>query len=251
MPLLGPLTETIGVLLRHCSIRKYKPNPIPDEWLDAIVSAAQAASSSSHMQAYTIIAVTNDVTRSKLGELCGEANRTFMVQCPLFLVWCADLNRLDAVVEEAAGLQVPADIEHLLIASVDTALAAQNAALAAESLGLGIVYVGGIRNHPAGVSKLLGLPRLTFPLFGMSIGFPDENPLQRPRLPRSVVFHEGRYDAGAWKEDIVEYDSEHSRYTNERSGGHSSISWTGRMADRIANSRSGFATFLKDQGFRL
>lgn len=246
----SPLTDTIGTLLRHRSIRKYKPDPIPEDWLDDIVAAAQAASSSSHMQAYTVIAVSDADMRSKLGVLCGEANRKFMEQSPLFLVWVADLNRLDAVVGEAAGLQVPADIEHLLIASVDTALAAQNAASAAESLGLGIVYVGGIRNDPAGVSELLGLPRLTMPLFGMSVGFPDESPLKRPRLPRRVIFHEERYAAG-WREGIAEFDADHARYTNERSGGRSSVSWSARMADRVANSRSGLSEFLKRQGFRL
>ncbi|RXZ80051.1 NADPH-dependent oxidoreductase [Paenibacillaceae bacterium] len=242
-------TETIAGLLGHRTIRRYKTDAIAEGDIEAILNAAQAASSSSHMQAYSIVGVKEESLKSRLGELCGPANRTFIEQSPLFLVWCADLYRLDAVVRERGGLSVPGDTEHLLISTVDTALAAQNAAVAAESLGLGIVYVGGIRNHPQEVSDLLQLPELTFPLFGMSIGYPDEQPIPRPRLPRTAIYHEERYSTDGWRQGMEEYDRLHAQYVNERSNGRQSLSWSERMVQRLEDTKTGIDLFLKNRGF--
>ncbi len=79
-------------------------------------------------------------------------------------------------------------IELMLIASVDAALVAQNVLVAAESLGLGGVYVGGIRNDPDKMSELLNLPDRVYPVFGLCLGWPDQDPDRKPRLPQSLVF---------------------------------------------------------------
>ena len=75
------------------------------------------------------------------------------------------------------------------MAAVDVALAAQNAVLAAESLGLGTCYIGGIRNQPRAIIELLGLPRLMFPITGLTLGWPDTPANPRPRLPQAAVLH--------------------------------------------------------------
>ena len=91
--------------------------------------------------------------------------------------------------------QVTDYVENFLVAAVDVAIAAQNAALAAESLGLGMCYIGSIRNNTARVIELLELPRLVFPVVGMTIGWPAAQPMIRPRLPVSAVLHWEKYDA--------------------------------------------------------
>ena len=92
------------------------------------------------------------------------------------------------------------------MAAVDAAIAMQTAALAAESLGLGMCYIGGIRNDPEQVIELLELPRLVFPLSGMTLGWPAVEPFIRPRLPLGAVLHWERYDVGAEAEALAAYD---------------------------------------------
>ncbi|MGP0791023.1 nitroreductase NfsA, partial [Escherichia coli] len=76
---------------------------------------------------------------------------------------------------------------------VDTAMMAQNALIAAASLGLGGVYIGGLRNNIEAVTKLLKLPQHVLPLFGLCLGWPADNPDLKPRLPASILLHENSY----------------------------------------------------------
>ncbi|WP_438875237.1 nitroreductase family protein, partial [Bacillus cereus group sp. Bce033] len=88
-----------------------------------------------------------------------------------FLVFCADMKRPTEAAERTGAKVVRGMTEQLLVASVDVALMAQNVAIAAESEGLGICYIGGIRNNPAAVSDLLRLPKHVYPVFGMCLGY--------------------------------------------------------------------------------
>src|SRR5208337_5491894 len=100
-----------------------------------------------------------------------------------------DLSRLDRVCELRHYKQITEYVENFLMAAVDATIASQSAALAAESLGLGICYIGSIRNNPREVISLLGLPRLVFPIMGMTVGWPAAKPHIRPRLPIRAVLH--------------------------------------------------------------
>jgi FMN reductase (NADPH) len=102
--------------------------------------------------------------------------------------------------------QVAEHVESFLIAAVDASLAMQNAALAAESLGLGMCYIGAIRNQPAEVIELLGLPQLVFPVSGMTLGWPAIEPFIRPRLPLNAVLHWEAYGTEGEQEALAEYD---------------------------------------------
>ena len=99
-------------------------------------------------------------------------------------------------------------VENLLLAVVDTAIAAQNATLAAESLGLGCCYIGAIRNSPREVIELLDLPHLTFPLVGMTVGWPLQESMIRPRLPLEAVLHWEQYDHQNESVHLEKYDQE-------------------------------------------
>jgi len=184
---------TLDLIHAHGSVRAYKPDAVPDALLETIVIAAQRASTSSNLQAYSVIAVTDAVRRARLTELCGK--QAHIAQAPLFLAWCADLARLERVCALRGYTQVTRYVENFLIAALDAVIAAQNAALAAESLGLGICYIGSIRNNPREVIELLGLPRLVFPIVGMTVGYPAQPPPLRPRLPLEAILHRERYNA--------------------------------------------------------
>jgi len=197
--------STIDLIHKHVSTRCYKSEPLPVSVVETIISAAQCASTSSNLQAYSVIAVQDAGKRLQLSELCG--NQAHIREAPVFLAWCADLARLERACQLRGFTQVTEYTENFLIAAMDVAIAAQNAALAAESLGLGICYIGSIRNNPIEVIKLLGLPRLIFPVIGMTIGWPATEGNIKPRLPLGSVLHWENYDCADEEECLRAYDA--------------------------------------------
>ena len=195
------VTPTIELIHRHGSVRSYKPDPVPLSMIDQIVTAGQQASTSSNLQTYSVVATTDLEKKQKIQEICNDQKH--ISQAPIFLLWCADFSRLKRVCE-IQGYSVEAGyIENFMVAAVDAAIAMQNAALAAESLGLGFCYIGALRNDPDAVIDLFGLPDLVFPVAGMTLGWPEKPPRIRPRLPLGAVLH--------WDE----YQQDDTRYLGE------------------------------------
>jgi FMN reductase (NADPH) len=172
--------------------------------IETIVAAAQRSSTSSNLQMWSVIAVTDANSRARLAPLCG--NQEHIAEAPVFLVWCADLSRLDRACQLCSYSQVTEYVENFLVAAVDCVIAAQTAALAAESLGLGICYIGGVRTHPQRIVDLLALPRLVFPITGMTLGWPATTPALRPRLPLNAVLHWETYDRSHEDQALRDYD---------------------------------------------
>lgn len=253
--------DTIGTLLGHRSIRRFLPDEVSEAQVATMVAAAQSASTSSDVQAWSVIEVRDADRRASLADLSN--NRIHVRQAPVSLVWVADLARNHALVEQHDGGAEAAVtgrvLEAGLVAFIDTALAAQNAAIAAESMGLGICYLGGVRNEPEQVSALLGLPQHTFALFGMCVGVPDPDqlPQRRPRLPLSIVRHTETYNSdgqlagmAAFDETIATFDA--GRGVDRGAAGR----WTARMRHRLTNlsalhGRERLREQLRDQGFPL
>ncbi len=247
---------TIELIHSHGSVRSYKSDPVPAEMIERIVSAAQRSSSSSNLQMRSVIAVTDTHTRKRLAELCG--NQQSITEAPVFLAWCADLNRMDRVCELRGYKQVTEYVENFLLTTIDVAIASQTAALAAESLGLGICYIGAIRNNPREVIDLLALPRLVFPVVGMTVGWPAAKPRIRPRLPVHAVLHWQTYHRDQ-DQELYEYDREMIQtgiYKERQVPGKSSetedIGWLEHSARRVSQpTRTILRAVLKDQGFGL
>jgi FMN reductase (NADPH) len=242
------MNETIQRLLKHASIRKFKDKPVSKEILNSIISAAQMASSSSNMQAYSVILVADLAKKRKLAILTG--NQAYVEHCPIFLVWCADLYRLKA----STGLQPEkayiGTTENLVVALVDVALAAQNAVVAAESLGLGAVYIGGIRNEITEVAEILQLPELVIPVFGMCLGYPDQAPVSRPRLPIESILHEDVYCSEQIEKHVENYNATTKQYMLERTNGKSDKTWAQAMQEKLSKPvRMHMNEFIKTKGF--
>jgi nitroreductase len=196
----------LDALRAHRSIRRFTQEPVTDEELQAILTTAQRSSTSSNVQAYSVIVVHDQDTKAKLAELCG--NQRQVADCPVFLAFCADLNRA-RVVCEAAGYEFkPRFIEYLLVAAIDATIFGQTTLAAAEAIGLGGCMIGAARNHPFELAEILGLPPLVFVVFGMTLGHPDlsRTPPQRPRLPWDALVHYERYDAIRWPAAHTTYD---------------------------------------------
>ncbi len=228
----GPWNEAIDSLLRHRSVRAYKTDALPAGTLEILVAAAQSAATSSNMQAWSVVAVTNPDTKAALAAVA--ARQAHIEQCPLFLVWVADLSRLQRV-GLAAGqtLEALPYLETFLVAAMDAAIAAQNAAVAAESLGLATVYIGALRNDVERVASLLGLPPGSFAVTGLCVGYADEAvpAMVKPRLPQSVVLHRERYDSAAETVGVAAYDRALEAFS--AAAERSSYSWTARVMSRM------------------
>ena len=199
------MNPTLELIHQHGSCRRYKPDPLPATVIETIVGAGQRASTSSNLQTYSVIAVTDGVKREQLSELCGQQQH--IAEAPLFLAFCADLARMERISQLRGYTQVADQTENFLIATLDAGIVAQNTALAAQSLGLGICYIGAIRNNPREVIELLGLPKLVFPITGMTVGYPARQVRQRPRLPLREILHMEQYHAPI-DEALAEYDQD-------------------------------------------
>ncbi|MFV8052472.1 NADPH-dependent oxidoreductase [Mycobacterium sp. 48b] len=233
---LGVHSETLALQLAHRSVRKFTAEPVTDEQLSALVAAAQSAATSSNLQPWSVIAIRDPQRKARLATLAN--NQQFINEAPLFLVWVADLGRARRLAQRSGAALDGADyLETTIIGFVDTALAAQNAVVAAESLELGAVFVGAIRNHPEEVAAELGLPPHAVATFGLAVGTPDptENAGIKPRLPQDAVLHRERYDAEAADSHLPAYDERLAVYNN-RYG--LSGSWSERVLSRLAGPHS-------------
>lgn len=197
------INTVIEQLTSHASVRSYRPDPLPPGALEVLITAAQSASTSSNLQSYSIIAVQDAHKRRLLAEL---SNNSHVAEAPLFLVFCPDLHRLERVCQRQGHPFAERRMDMFLQAVVDAAIAAQNAAIAAESLGLGICMIGGIRNDVPTVMELLRMPPRTFPLVGMTVGYPAQPAKLRHRLPQDVVLHREAYSDESLEDGLRRYD---------------------------------------------
>lgn len=208
---------TLDTVLAHRSVRAFLPDALPPGTVEALVAAAQSAASSSNLQPWSVVAVEDTARKARLAALAG--NQKQILQAPLFLLWIVDHSRLALIGDQ---LGTPADglhfLESFLLGAVDTSLAAQNAVVALESLGLGSCYIGGIRNHPAEVAAELGLPARSFALFGLTVGYPDPAaPASvKPRLPQDAVLFRERYGSVDGTQGAAPYDARLRSFQREQ-----------------------------------
>lgn len=238
VPDAAAVSETLDGLLAHRSVRAYLPDSLPEGTLELLVAAAQSASSSSNLQVWSVVAVEDKDRKARLAALAG--GQKHILEAPLFLLWLVDLHRLTALGETRGE---PANalnyLESFLLGAVDTSIAAQNAVVALESLGLGAVYIGGIRNHPAEVAAELGLPPHVFALFGLSVGHPDPaRPADvKPRLPQDAVLFREQY---AWgdrqRAGIAAYDERLRSFQREQN--LPERDWTEQAGTRVCGPAS-------------
>jgi nitroreductase len=237
----------IQQMMDHQSIRKFTSQSIPQKLINTCITAGQAASSSSFVQVTSVVQVNSQATRAALAEAAG--GQAYVENAATFLVFCADLQRNQQICLGQHQHMPTGFTEQTLIASVDTALFAQNVLLAAQSLGLGGVFIGGLRNQPATVTRLLGLPQQVFPIFGLCLGYPDQNPGQKPRLPLSMVLHQDQYSNQALAQ-LTGYDAQISAYYQQRSQGKLQLNFSQHITKTmVKEARPHMLPYLHNQGF--
>lgn len=242
------MNETIELLKSHRSIRKFKGQRLGQSTIEELVRAGQAAATSSFLQACTVIQVEDPDKRAQLAEWAG--GQAYVADAAAFLVFCADMKRHQLCCEMHQAEMQSGFTEQFITATADCALFAQNVAIAAESLGLGIVYIGGLRNRIDQVAELLQLPELVYPVFGLCLGHPDQDPEVKPRLPLDVVLKKDGYDDSGDLERIRAYDEDVREYYRTRTGGNKEMSWSEQISGMlIKEARPHMLAFLQRQGF--
>ena len=242
------MNPTIELLKSHRSIRKFTDQPVSRELLEELIRAGQGAATSSHVQAYTVIHVTRPENREKIAQLAG--GQGYVASCGAFLMFCADMKRPTEAAERTGARVVRGMTEQLLVATVDTALMAQNVAVAAESAGLGICYIGGVRNNPQAISDLLGLPDHVYPVFGMCLGYPAHEPDVKPRLPVEAVLKEDTYSDD--RELVAAFDDTMHAYYQSRKGGNKQSTWSQNLTPLFDTKlRPHMREFLVKRGFEM
>jgi len=229
-----PWNGVIASLMDHRSVRGYRTDPVPPGTLEILIAAAQSAATSSNLQTWSVLQITDPEKRKVLAEIAN--GQQHIIDCPIFLVFIADLSRNERLgkAEGVATLEVMPYLDAFLVASIDAAMAAQNAVIAAESLGLSTVYIGALRNNVSRVAELLELPSGAGPVFGVCIGYakPESAGEVKPRLPQEVVLHHDRYSTEGEAEGRAVYDKRLEAFS--RRNEMAAYTWTQRVINRMA-----------------
>lgn len=241
---------TLAPLLRHRSIRAYSDKPVEESVVRCLVGAAQSAATSSNLQLWSIISVHDPGRRAEIADLAD--NYDHIRRAPWYFAFLADHYRIKQaaaqVGEAAEGLDYA---EFFIMAVIDAALAAERFACAAETLGLGICYIGAMRNNAPEIKRILDLPEGSFCTFGMCLGWPEENCAAKikPRLSQEAIWFRERYGHAV---DVKGYDRRMSDfYVSEQMKGE--VTWSMRSGRRVdghhLTGREILKAWLEREGF--
>lgn len=234
----------LALMADHRTVRRFTEDPVPDAAVERVVGAAQMAATSSHVQGYCLLEVTDADKRDRLVELTGGQPQVAQGR---FFVVCGEQRRHRLALERL-GKSYVSNLETFLVNVIDATLFAQNAALGFEALGFGTCYIGGLRTKLDDVDRWLELPDDVFPLFGLCVGVPAERPERKPRLPLASVWVRDRFpSATGLRSELDQFDETMAAYYTER--GLEGRNWTsglGRKLDRAQ--REHLAAYYRSKG---
>jgi nitroreductase len=253
------IPDPIEALLQRRVIRKYKADPLSEETLNLLLSAAQSAPTKSNLQQYSIVIVRDPAVRDQVAELV--PSMPWMKGAPVIAVFLGDVRRIRRLAEMRGHSYQNNNADTFMNAAVDAALAMQCFIIAADHLGLGTCPISYVRNRIDDLAGILALPDGVFPVAGLCVGYPDDAGYVSMRLPQNIVVHHDRYDDSDLQADIVDYDDRaHARFAlspgrqrhTEIYGVLEKCTWSENVARQLSlPERPGFADFLRRKGIRL
>ncbi|KRN27954.1 nitroreductase [Lactobacillus selangorensis] len=246
--------ETLKLLLNHRSIRHFQDRSLSDQTLQTIINAGQHAPTSTFSQQYSIAVVNDPAEKKAVAEI---TTKPFVASAATLVILIADQYRNATIAaslgQETARLRT---WNAFLAGTYDAVLAGENMVIAAESMGLGTVYLGSILNDSQRMIDLLHLPLLTFPVLGLLIGYPDDQPTLKPRLPLAKVAFQNHYpDVADPIASLKDYDQTLTDYYAQRDSNERAETFTHLIAMQqqkpVQGKRNQIGAVLKKQGFRL
>lgn len=169
------------------TIRKYRKEDIPSDLLDSLLGTAARAATMGNMQLYSVVNTRNKVVKDKLSPL--HFGQPMVKDAPVVLTFCVDFNRFTKWCKLRNANPGYDNFLSFICAMSDTLLFTQNFCTLAEEKGLGTCYLGTTVYNAQGIIDVLKLPELTFPIATITVGWPDEEPVQPDRLPTGSIVH--------------------------------------------------------------
>ena len=245
--------DTIQTQLLHRTIRSFKNEPIPEELFNQLMEVAKRTPTSNGMQSMSIINVTDASIKEKIAQVC---NQDYVAKAPVLLIFVVDSYRnYKIALENNCDKPSTADMDRFIQGFTDGCLAAQNIVVAAESLGLGVNYFGSILNNPPKICEILKLPKLVFPIVGLGIGYPNQEPELKPRFDNQLRVFENQYvEFDNYMEMIKDYDKEMNAYYDLRNLNKPLPPFSQQVISKLTNvieKRQEIIKDIKDQGFDL
>lgn len=245
------MNKTIERQLEHRTIREFTDEPITEEELETLFEVANRTATSIGMQSYSIIRVTDPEMKKAIAEVC---NQEYVARATELLIYVADLYRNGRIAQaQGEDLEAKKDDYRFFQGFTDALLAAQNVTVAAESMGLGAVYLGSILNDVRKIIEILELPELTFPVVGQGLGHPNQDPQLKPRMPLKYKVFENKYKVfDDYLEELKEYDKEMHTYYDLRDANRRVDYFTTQVVDKLKLKVTREADLVKiaeEQGF--
>ena len=241
-------SETMDVLHNRVSVRKYRDEPVSDEVLDAVLHAAFRAPTSSNIQAYSVVVVRDEAAKEKIA--AAAANQQHIIDCPVWLGFCADLTRIEHAMQMNGHKLGTTNLETGLVSSIDAALVGMSTYHVADSVSLKGVMIGAVRNKPAEISAILGLPPRVYCVFGMCLGYVDEVPAQKPRMDFDAIVHREQYDAGKMQAMVSRYDDALAQHYRSAGRTTNDNSWSNEVDAKFSTQpRAELRATLAQMGF--
>jgi nitroreductase len=250
---MSELNEMIKKQLNHRTIREFKNEKLPEEVFQQLMEVARRTASSNGMQACSIIRVTDINIKNEIAEVCDQK---YVARAPELLIFIVDQYRNWQIAKEKGCFAKSArDMDRFFSAFTDACITAQNVVNAAESMNLGAVFLGSILNDPLRICQILSLPELTFPVVGLGLGYPDQNPQLKPRMDMKLrVFENGYTSFHAYLEEIKDYDKEMTKYYDLRDANRRVDCFSDQVVTRLTNTmpkRQQIVNFIREQGFDI
>jgi nitroreductase len=245
-----PENDLTRLLAKRGTVRSYKSDPIPESWVNAIIEYGMRAPTSSNIQAYSVVVVTNPESKKKLAELAGDQQH--IIDCPVYFAICADLTRVAHAIG-MHGKEFPGrTFESGLVSSLDACLVGMTMSLVADSFGLSNVMIGGMRTKPLEVAKVLKLPPRCYVVFGLCVGWAKKPAVAKPRQALSGVVHHDFYDPKARAQAIADYDKDLAKYYRARGTDTPDAAWSQVLAEKFStDKRKKLRQELIELGFPL
>lgn len=180
-----------NILSQRRSIRKYSDKAIEPQLLESLLNLAAQSSNTGNMQTYSVVVTTDNEIKKQLAPT--HFNQPMIIQAPVVLTFCADFNRFSKWCEQRDATPGYNNFQSFMAAAIDAIIFAQTFAIAAESEGLGICYLGTTTYNAGEIIDILKLPTLVVPITTITVGYPTENPSITDRLPLEAIVHYEQY----------------------------------------------------------
>ena len=247
------INEMIEKQLSHRTIREFKSEPLDEKVIETLMEVARRTATSNGMQSTSIIRITNLEIKRQIAEICKQE---YILRVPVLFIFVADCYRNMRIAQDKGCYEDSAgDMDRFFQAVTDTCLAAQNVVNAAESLDLGALYLGSTLNDAQKLIEVLKLPKLTFPVVGLGLGIPNQNPSLKPRMSNELKVFENNYVIfDNYLKEISDYDEEMQTYYDLRNINQRVDSFSNQIVTKLTSAnpkRQEILNVIKDQGFAL